>query len=96
MVKHVAVSTDGNWVISGSMIGAVHFTKPSTRSANFVLRGIRELILLLQGCLHDALSSAWEFDYSPARSLFAGALVDGTVRVCTFLPPIYCCSNPTS
>jgi len=45
MVNRTIVSKDGKWVISGSIAGAVHFTRPLARSANFVMEGIRELTL---------------------------------------------------
>jgi len=43
MVNRTIVSKDGNWVISGSFTGAVHFTRPLTRSPNFVMEGICKL-----------------------------------------------------
>ncbi|KDR77677.1 hypothetical protein GALMADRAFT_138743 [Galerina marginata CBS 339.88] len=71
MVNRTIVSKDGKWVISGSMASAVHFTRPFTRSANFVMKGI-----------------SWDFDYHPESGIFAGALVDGTVRVWKFDPSV--------
>lgn len=55
MVDRTIVSTDGNWVISGSKAGAVHFTRPLAHSANFVMQGIRGLSLIPDTSHRDLL-----------------------------------------
>jgi len=40
VVDRIKVSTDGEWIISGSKAGEVHFTRPLERSANFIMKDL--------------------------------------------------------
>ena len=69
-VLSVALTPDGQWVMSGSKDRGVQFWDPRTGNAQLMLQGHKNSVISI--------------DLSPATSLLATGSGDWAARICTF------------